>query len=146
MRTILLGCFPTIFFYPTFAVVLYGISSFILCSAFESITQDVTNMTEIAATDICRIRNRKRRHLLACQAAVKLNNCYGWTLLITSLLISITTINSAFRFMADGISYFELWFAILHVMLLIAVCFSSNNIHNKVVLITFNYFLSYLMI
>ena len=77
----------------------------------------------------------KRRHTLVCEAMDTLNDCFGYTLLLSFMFFFINNINSAFYIFGDtteGISLIDLLFSIEGVFHLIVVCCAADFITDQV--------------
>ena len=115
--------------YPTTTLVLFGISSYITSNIFYSLKQDLKTINISSA----QLRSWKHRHILATQLVNCLNNCFGWTLLISTCYLLLAIINSSFYFFGDLDSDpLEIVFAMMNIFHLSIMTFSSDNIRKQV--------------
>lgn len=78
----------------------------------------------------------KRRHNFVCEALNTMNDCFGFTLLLSVMFYFITNINSAFYMFSDtveGITFMDISFAIMGVGHLMAICCAVDFITDQVV-------------
>ena len=118
--------------YPTLTLITFSISNYITAFIFYSLKEDVDKII-MSPTHL---QSWKHRHILACQLVNCINDCFGWTLLLSISFLFLATINSTFYFLdgfdAQSSSCLEIVFSMTNLFHLLLITFSSNYVHDQV--------------
>lgn len=79
------------------------------------------------------LRSIKSHHIVACEAVDAINYCFGWPLLFTSSFLVVSEITYVFYVVSHGVQVLNHITLLIHsVTHVIILCYSSDNIRNKV--------------
>ena len=98
--------------YPIAALLLFSVLCYASASIFNSICEQLKNVNESAMQmsaqlSHSRLQKWKRLHQMAFQTVRAINDCFGWTLFLSTISIYIITINTTFNII--GLDHEKLW-------------------------------------
>ncbi len=115
--------------YSMTTLILFGISNFVIFHIFNSLKKDVEKI-RISKTQLAKW---KHRHILACHLVNCVNDCFGWTLFLSTCFIFLSVINSTFYFFGDfDADPVEITLATMNILHLSLITFSSDYVRKEV--------------
>lgn len=120
--------------YHTTALVLFAISSYATASIFNSIHKEM-ELHERISSDNCNLLEKwKRRHLLTSDTADAINECFGWTLLLSTIFVVIAIISETYYVFGDQIevNMYEISYIFTYVIQICLICLPPHELHIQV--------------
>ena len=134
--------------YHTTALVLFAISSYATASILNSIHKEIESSEGITFVNCDPLENWKLRHLLACDTADAINDCFGWTLLLSTKFILIAIINESYYVLGDQIetNSYEISYIFTYAIQICLICFPPHELHIQVIILLSRHSICYLIL
>ena len=120
--------------YPMSAIVLFAVITYAAASIINSIDQQMEASDELTYVNCNPLGIWKLRHLLFCNAVEAINNCFGWTLFLSTCFLIISFLSETFYILNLEIqtTLLEISYASTYVIQLALISCPSHELQVKV--------------
>lgn len=123
--------------YPMTALVLFAVITYTAACIVNSIDQQMEASEDVVYVNCNPLEIWKRRHLLGCEAVEAINNCFGWTLFLSTSFLIISFLSETFYILnlQIQVTLLEISYVLTYVIQLALICCPSHDLQIKVKLI-----------
>lgn len=120
--------------YPMSALVLFAVTTFTAVSTIKSIDQKMEESEGVTFINYNPFEIWKHCHLLFCNAVEAINNCFGWTLFLSTSFLIISFLSETFYILnlEIQITVLEMSYVLTYVIQLALISCPSHELEIKV--------------
>ena len=122
--------------YHTTVLVLFSLTSYATASVFNKIHKEIeSSPIRVSCVNFDCLIKWKHFHLLTCDTVDAINNCFGWSLCLSTPFLFIAIINEAFYIFGERVemNLYEISFLLTYAIQISLICIPPYELHRQVI-------------